>query len=539
MNSRTCLRRKFPGHAIQLPYKTFHNPKFSNEFASFLQRLDMEQVDEVMPKSRKGNSEVVETRESSHPRLVTELLMAILAPYGQPIKVCNIEKRTRDDVCLNNARLPWRRSSVWITLKIAIQLALVNAGLDDSHLQYKNFMIFAIAEISRLGRLKRLPLDLLFVINAKAARRASKLAGKMFDFVEIFTISSVKDCKVQMEKRVLVTRRADSTEVRTVLSSFADTALSLNTSKTYLGNVLNRCLGRIDRNEFSASAPSRLSGSHKTLPLPGSLNVPEKHLMLTLVDFESWVRDKLKLWLLKPENKNLQSSGWLEISEEAHSRHSSDDCQSLKMLIDSYKSSAIQKYSLDSENLSLMLLTILELWCALDIIALGLHPLLEQYSPEIPSSILQPLLLPRREELIRIQHIERYLEQRHQRATKNLPSMFGTITNQSFSVQYFNSSHELQKLRQEIEDNASRDKEAKLEELAQKNARYSSLIEQANRLQHLMKINRRGISYHDYSCAKCGLENEAKRIYILVHEWPLPASNVQAKAAVFELSCPG
>lgn len=535
MGSKASLRRSFPGRAIQLPAETFNDPKFVAELTFFLHRLDSEQVDKVKAKTTKAKSKVVEERDSSSPVLVTELLFAILAPYGKIIKSRCITKRVRDDVCWNDAELPWRRSPVWLVFKVAIELCLVNSGLDNAAFHYKNYMILLLATLSQAARMHRSSSELLFVINAKAARRASKLGSGMFGFVERFALDSVELTKNKIEQHVLATQKADSLQTETIITSLNDTILRLTTSKPYLTEAVGRKLTPVGSEKFSPPAPFRLSCSSGGLPLPDSLSVSEQSSMLVLADFETWVRDDLKQWLQISDDTNVE---WADICENLNNSHSSQECQTLKELISKYESAATRLYKPHPEYLSLMLLTIMELWCALDIIVVRLYPLLKSYSPEVPTTILQPLLLPRREQLVRLQQIETYLGKRHQQVILSFPSVFGKINSESLSVQYFNFCKELQDLRIQIERDAAEDKESKRQELERLTASHNSLVEKASRREHLWRIDRRGHQYHDQTCLKCRIEREANNIHISIYEWPLPDSEAEAKAAVFELRCP-
>lgn len=536
MGSKANLRRSFPGRAIQLPVQTFDNLKFVDELTSFLHRLDSEQVDMVRQKTTKAKSEVVEERNSSNPMLVTELLFAILAPYGTLVSSRSIVKRMRDDVCWNSAKLPWRRSPVWLVLKVAIELVLANSGVDNAALHYKNYMILLTAKLSDVSRTHGLSSELLFVINAKAARRASKMAVEMFDFVERFALDSVRRTRKQIDQQILATQTADLLHTKTIVPSFMDTALRLKTSKSYLTEAVERQLTPIGQEKFSPPALSRLSCSRGSLPSPKSLFVSGQSSVLVLADFEAWVRDDLKQWLQGTGHTDVE---WTDISKNLNKLHNGEDCQTLKELISTYESAASKLYGLHPEYLSVMLLTTMELWCSLDVLVTEFFPLLKRYSPEIPTIILQPLLLPQREQLIRLQQIEKYLEKRYRDVTLSFPSVFGNVNSGSLSVQYFNVAKELQDLRILIESDAAKAKERKRQELNTLTSLHNSLKEQANRLEHLQKISQRGYPYHaDWTCRKCKIESEANNIHISIYEWPLPDSENEAKAAVFELRCP-
>ena len=60
-------------------------------------------------------------------------------------------------------------------------------------------MSFLTAKLSQIGRSNNLPSHLLFVINAKIARRASQMAS-LFDFVEKALTDTVRKTRTQIEK---------------------------------------------------------------------------------------------------------------------------------------------------------------------------------------------------------------------------------------------------------------------------------------------------------------------------------------------------
>ena len=53
------------------------------------------------------------------------MLTDILRAVKQPLDVPRIYKHTRDDVLLNDALTPWRRSPLWLVLRVALQTSLI------------------------------------------------------------------------------------------------------------------------------------------------------------------------------------------------------------------------------------------------------------------------------------------------------------------------------------------------------------------------------------------------------------------------------
>jgi hypothetical protein len=97
----------YPGPATELSISIAQNPSFVQQLASFLINMDFDQLDAVAT-TLKAGSEVVETRGTTDPKYITELLMAILHGMGQETNVKRIAKRIADDVCWGDDALnPW------------------------------------------------------------------------------------------------------------------------------------------------------------------------------------------------------------------------------------------------------------------------------------------------------------------------------------------------------------------------------------------------------------------------------------------------
>ena len=101
------LQRRFPAYAVEISHKVATDRKFCRELFNTLKRLDLEVVHEMMPKSKKANEDWSEFRDTCHPGLVSEMIMAIVAAIGSPIKTFQIQKRIRDDVIWDRSLLPW------------------------------------------------------------------------------------------------------------------------------------------------------------------------------------------------------------------------------------------------------------------------------------------------------------------------------------------------------------------------------------------------------------------------------------------------
>ena len=262
--------------------------------------------------------------------------------------------------------------------------------------------------------------------------------------------------------------------------------------------------------------------------LPTDFNSSGEYTYFYLATVEKWVEDHL--------------SSWLE-------RHMSGGttCEELKKLLKEYFSCANSAYSAVSNvprSLSIMYLTVIELWVACDRCACKKYPLLHDFDPEVELSSFQSLSLPFKSQLERLFAAETYLQSRRKNARTNAPSLyrkFGLPT--SFAVRFFDQSSDHQTLRSEIEQHATERRQQRCQELAEKKQKYYHLMASSDsRSCDYQEVSRWGSSgtttEHAYWCSKCDMQSQAERLQIDVHEWPLSSNQAVAKATVFELQIP-
>ncbi|PYI28973.1 hypothetical protein BP00DRAFT_438002 [Aspergillus indologenus CBS 114.80] len=204
---------------------------------------------------------------------------------------------------------------------------------------------------------------------------------------------------------------------------------------------------------------------------------------------------------------------------------------------ENYYRCALAFYTDSPEAMSLMVLTMLELWMALDRMCIKLCPLLKDYSPEIPADFLEPLLLPQRSQMERACKVEDYIRNRHREAGQ-YPRILQDPSPQCFAARYYDASQKHQQLRSRIEEHARRQVGQKMDEWSEKSAKHSNLLREAAKLGCQFYWSYDGYRRHSSSCKKCLLEKHAAAITINIHEWPLPENETTAKAVVFEIDCP-
>ena len=507
----------YPGPAVELPLNVAQSPAFVEQLVSFLLHMDVDRLPEAEPTTVKAGSRVPETRGTTHPRYISQLLIMILRGMGKEATVNRITKRIADDVCWSGAEKPWRRSSLWLVLRVAIQTSA------DSRETYKAFMVFFQARLLQSFVDHDLPSELLHAARVKTSRRVYKLGA------------SASPCLLQVVKTVsreiehsLQERWSDEQLLQASSPSYTpdpiaiekDTTISLVESRAYLSKILSSDSYMDTFTIFQPSHPPRLRDSRdfRHLCPDGLSKAVQDDPLIALADFEFFVQEQLHDWV----SRNLQNE-WA--------------CETLGSCLDQYISAAQGHYSSNPEDESLMLLTIMELWVALDTIAGIQCPLLLSYSPEIPPSFLDSLLLRRSKFIERAAQIELYLCHRHSNATIETSIYSDKLEHTTFAVRYFQESPTLQATKASIERQAALIRENKRTELQRANAKHVSLTEQIAASNCLYIKGPRG-KKHSASCPKCKLQAEVDGMLIEVHEWPLPDRPLESEAIIFELRCP-
>ena len=261
------------------------------------------------------------------------------------------------------------------------------------------------------------------------------------------------------------------------------------------------------------------------LGLPTALfNEDGFDLYLALTDFEAWVEQNFEDWGKRTAGTDAS-------------------CTGIATLISHYACAAVPAYKGNAVKCSLMLLTILELWKVLDEHVLVVHPLLREFSPEIPMNIAYACLLPDLKDMQRLQKFEAYIDRRvEDHLPDERPSVFSHPSEGCFAESFFDQSEAMRELEAKIRREGEQTVEAKRTEWLQSDKNYRWFLKEAAQISHTStttsKKNGERHETHDSNCHKCSLEGHARDIKITVNEFPLPTDELLVKSAVFELCCP-
>ena len=526
ISSQGSLTRLFPAHAVSIPSSVFDHVNFQQELAYRLGQLDTEVIQEMMPQGKKAGFTTGEVRDTVHPGLVTELLMSILAPLGTPVKVRQIRKRIRDDVVWHDCLLPFRRSPLWLVTRVAIQTTLAELlPAQYCTTEYKNFMIFLLADIAAMAGIAKLPNDICHVIVTKIARRASRLGLETHEFVRDKALVACRKIKSKQEIEWQAVQKADADRSATIekRNFEADTLLNLHRSECYLESVL--CHNGTESQDQSAFMPYYQDWLRwkRGLPSLGHIGTSEE-VLYSLAEFESWIA--------------LSLSTWKQQRMENPAQNIPEDCMALANLAVKYYDNASPIYKGASEQMSTLFLVIAEIWVTLDQLACMSLPLLTNFPPTLSPELFNPLLLPKLCHMQRLRDVEFYLEDRRKKAIRKNQSIFSDPGKESFAAQYYDSSTHHQALRKQIEDDATARKALKKTEWQAASTRYQRLKDEAKGKACDTIVDEWGSKDHSADCSKCALNAEADGMTINVYEWPLPSEEIACKTAIVELDCP-
>lgn len=539
LSSVHALQWDFPSHAVAISSDTFNDPGFQEHLAGFLERVSIESVKEFAATTAKAGSDAFESRDTASPVLIGHLLIAVLETAGHARATPITRKRVRDDVCWSDgAKNPWRRSAAFLVVRVGLQRSLcVLLDSATGTLHYKFFVASFLASLcDELCESKPIKAEYLAHARAKLARRLAKLQNRQVDAPPAL-VSTIERLFSLFEKVFTTTLKrandklaAEWTEIRhrsqkriPWLSKHAEDSslvLSLLNSRDHLRQLCQPpLLHRTPlRSNFEASDYSKLAR--------GTQNGFNVYQYLELFELELQV--ELRSPIVWPSQSQLNVQ---------------DQCSHLAKEICRYRRVALSAYSSDSEQLSQMLLTIMELWTALDLMVLQLFPLLAQYRSEIPADVLQVLQIARLSDLRRVQAIENHLQSRRKVANPDFPSIFSDPSERCFAVQYFDQCYSMQELLSTIRSDGDNARELKEQEWRTKTVECESLLKKAaeSTCLYTERIDQFGniTSVHNkHDCHKCQLERAAENVRITVHEYPLPEDHSCAKTVVFELLHP-
>ncbi len=403
--------------------------------------------------------------------------MAILEANGAKCAPILTRKRIRDKVCWSDgAETAWRRSPAWLVLRVGFQRSLQNLlGETVGSLHYKFFMSFVLASISqKICVDSSIPIDRLAFARTKLARRATKVQPQQTSATQQLseTIDSLfLTCEKGLDRTLreaseALTKRWNNIRPRAAKrvallprrADLASTTLSLFHSRRYRKTSWTRFL-------MSKGRPNGRFLIITTAPPIGQCGQRKRRGNFSVSDYLILGEVEAKASTMHPISE-IETGGFtLE-----------ETCLESMRRLQHYERHTSSAYTSDPEQLSIMLVTILEMWQVLDTIALSLYPLLADYDPGFPSDLCYPLCSPKLADMQRLQNMEEHLKTRHDTATYPSYSVLGTLQRESFAIRHFDQCQDMQMLLADIDLADKMARVRKEKELIEKSSEYEALL---------------------------------------------------------------
>ncbi|KAF2437256.1 hypothetical protein P171DRAFT_459255 [Karstenula rhodostoma CBS 690.94] len=518
-SARGRLVRDFPANAIAIDSALLLEADFSNILTKTLSTMSQQKVPEMQAHSKKTGAAHEEDRDTSRPAVVSEMFLGMLRGIGTPRYTTSVRKNTREEVFHSGARKPWRRSAMWLLVRVALQLT-ISRSPDGSLALYKNAIVLTMCRLLSSSHQFELPSELMHFMNAKIDRRRQKLlhVDSLLDSVAARADSVLRTTYDIISQRwTLVQVRDSQIESMAALSRLemsAETLIALPDLDRYIASVQSRQGSQeTDHYQPMSGLLRPRSGPGEAQPLPSPY---DKYAMQNLQLFEQWVSRELSRWQLIAQSDPLAV------------------CRDVCQLIKRYHTVASKVYSENPEGLSVMLLTIMELWTACDEAATGTCELLREFSAGMSPAVIHNLLLPFLNQMKRLSKVETHLASRAQGHPNT--SIFSLDSSQGFPNRFYNSSQKHKDLHQAILDQAETARQVKLTELANAKVEYNRLnkLHLDAECEYITKIIDRWCDPPE----KCAYRRQRDALGIQIHEWPLPKETNRANAVVFELAVP-
>ena len=362
-SARGRLVRDFPASAIAVNSSLLLEAGFTSVLTKMLSTMSGQSVPEMQTCSKKISTTHEEDRDTPRPVIVSELFLGMLRGIGAPHYTTSVTKRTREEVLFNYARKPWRRSAMWLLVRVALQLTILRSP-DGSLALYKNVILFIMCRLLSLSQQFQLHSELMHVMNAKIDRRSQKLLhiDTLLESVALqvesvlrktYDIVSTRWTAIQLHWN-----RDPSMAALNSLPMASQTAIALSDLNKYIALMQSgpeyeeaihyRPISGILKPQHGPSDPQ---------PLPSS---SDDYAIQNIQLFEQWVSQDIDIW-----KKTTQSD---PISV----------CRDVCQLIKRYHTIACQVYANNPEGLSVMLVTIMKLWISCDRAAIGTFSLLRE-----------------------------------------------------------------------------------------------------------------------------------------------------------------
>ncbi|KAI7763782.1 hypothetical protein LZL87_014121 [Fusarium oxysporum] len=529
------LMGEFPHRSVRVPFSVFNDMSFLRNLSQLLGQASYESFDLFAAKASKGGQSIAETRNSTDPALVIEMLMSLLEGLGSGSEVQSVRKKVRDDVVLGSSEVPWRRSPYWLVLRVALR-CMLRELLDHKcagtgRVYYKFILCAMLAELLK-DCVEHLHPEMTLQLRSKLCRRMAKLkadsaacssslrplyndlfASTSGDFGDIVKYATEQVSLQWDDFKARVARRIPTLPRRV---PDADLYMRMDNSGAFLASQLSQ-KPSIPSRRISPDLPQLREGTVLEIG-----RLADRYISLQ-------------------ESENAAATRVTATSEQPQ-----ELCKSLSRGIIDLLTNVGDTFNKDSILMSRHLLRLFELWTSMDEAATSVCPLLKNYHPLFIPDALDVLCLMTRDEMVRLLRVQQYIRNRVASHKKSLGTIFDNPRKRSsFPAQFVSSTvagSQMLMIATLIDEASLRARESTLSELERMTKKYDSLTQSLNDLTCTCTLSPTGKKI-THGCRRCPKFWQRKKLKISVHEDFLPSidtdhRNAQRAAILLELLIP-
>ncbi|OTA56699.1 hypothetical protein K449DRAFT_437916 [Hypoxylon sp. EC38] len=519
-----ALQWDFPGRSAHIPLASFADEVFQESLASFLEQANVESLHCLQAHAQKAKVSVTETRDTTNPALITQMLMPLLEAMGGHFQAPVLRKRVRDDINFVGGKLPWRRLPFWLVLRVVAQRQLcLTLGNKRGRMAYKFLMSILFTKLLEESAGKLHP-ELTTMLRMKLCRRMAKLeldrknieqdiadtCGSLFTQIGPVVRGVIEEATAQVEAAWKSFRQGTTRNLPRLDRRAPEDSLQLSLPNS--GNYLDRLL---------SGQPLR-QVTYRSLDLPQPL---EK----TIAQSQEFTDRVFRLAATE--------SGVSCDTQQPNSVATSDYealCVKYAQRIHQVFDEVGTTYDSDPELMSTMILTLFTLWVHLDEYAAAACPILRDYRPVFDPELLDVLQLPTLTDMHRLQEVQLYLAKR--RSNCAYGTIFEKFDDNCLAVRYVSQSAEMEVLGLRIQKASDQARNAKEFEWRKACEDYDEHTE--GFLNGTCRCSWRNGVRDVQGCRKCWHRRVRNRIKIEIHEAYLPDKDPDRSALIFELGIP-
>jgi hypothetical protein len=143
------LVRAFPGSGSKITVSTMQDQAFRESLSNIIAKMSTQAAPGCQPQVRKNGCFEEEARDTAAPTMVSDWLMNHIAAHGGLNDTVCISKNTREEVLWYDCKDPWRRSPLWLLIRVTLQLLFTRSGSKKQQLHglYKAFVVQLLSRI--------------------------------------------------------------------------------------------------------------------------------------------------------------------------------------------------------------------------------------------------------------------------------------------------------------------------------------------------------------------------------------------------------